>query len=184
MKRKPTEEELVEGCVKNDRYSQELLYRRFFPQVMSMCLRYTRDREVALEIINRGFLRVFKKIHTFQGKGSLEGWVKKLVFHALADYFRKQPKRHKVVFLDKHDKQVGEEALQKMYVEDLMLLVDELPPMSQRVFRLFAIEGYTHREIAKHLEISEGTSKWHLSNARKKLKKLIRQNFGWKLYAG
>ena len=87
-----TEKELVAGCIRNDRFAQEVLYRRFFASMIRMCMRYTQDREEAMEIVNMGMLRVFKKLHTFAFKGSLEGWIRRLVFHALSDHFRKKGK--------------------------------------------------------------------------------------------
>lgn len=180
-----TIEDLVEGCCQNDRLCQEQLYRQFFPVVMGMCMRYAKDKDKALEIVNLGFLQVFQKLHTFSFKGSLEGWIKKVVFHVLADYFRKRGRETPLIPLDHLLKaEEGRAPLQKMYVEDLMMLVEELPVSSQDVFRLYAVEGYNHREIAEMLGISEGTSKWHLSNARKKLKQLIRKNFGLQYYVG
>ncbi len=181
---KYTEKELVEGCVKNHRQSQEYLYRQYFDSMMRMCMRYTHDKELAMEIVNTGFLRVFKKIHTFKFKGSLEGWIRKLVFHSLSDHFKK--KDRKVFFMEVEDRDapINETALDKLYLEDILKLVDELPNATRDVFVLYAIDGYTHVEIGKMLGISEGTSKWHLSNARKKLKHLIRKFYNQKNYAG
>ncbi len=180
---KYTERELVEGCVRNDRYCQEYLYRQYFDSMMRMCMRYTQDKDLAMEIVNTGFLRVFKKLHTFQFKGSLEGWIRKLVFHSLSDHFKK--KERKVFFLEMEDRDapVSETALNKLYLEDILKLVDELPDATRDVFVLYAIDGYTHVEIGKMLGISEGTSKWHLSTARKKLKRLIGQFYNKKNYA-
>ena len=177
FKKTYSEKEIVAGCADNQRFFQEKLYRQFFPAMMQMCLRYTNDRDKAMEIVNNGFLRVFKKINTFQFKGSLEGWIRKLVYHAMADYFRANQKYiHFLVFED-HDESIPEVATSNMYFEDILRLVQSLPPATQQVFQLYAIEGYRHPEIAQQLHISVGTSKWHLSEARKKLKALIQQNF-------
>jgi RNA polymerase sigma-70 factor (ECF subfamily) len=169
-----TERELVEGCIKNDRYAQEMLYRKYFGTMMRMVMRFTQDNEEAMEIINNGFLRVFKKLHTFSFNGSLEGWIRRLVFHSVSDYFKKHSKA--VYFLDLEDRDAPQRdsALDNLYLEDVMKLVDLLPDASKEVFYLYAVEGYNHREIAEMLGISAGTSKWHLSNARTKLKQLIR----------
>ncbi|NUO02410.1 MAG: sigma-70 family RNA polymerase sigma factor, partial [Saprospiraceae bacterium] len=83
-----SEKEMVEGCVRNERVWQEALYRRFFPAMIQMCMRYTSDRETAMEIVNAGFLRVFKKLHTFTFSGSLEGWIRRIVFHSISDHFK------------------------------------------------------------------------------------------------
>jgi len=179
-----TERELVDGCVNNDRQCQEVLYRRYFESMMRMCMRYTRDRDLAMEIVNTGFLRVFKKIHTFGFKGSLEGWIRKLVFHSLSDHFKKKDKKVYFMEVDDRDAPVSETALNKLYLEDILKLVDQLPDATRDVFVLYAIDGYTHVEIGKMLGISEGTSKWHLSTARKKLKHLIGKFYNKTNYAG
>lgn len=180
-----SEKELVEGCVRNDRYHQEMMYRRFFPSMMQMCMRYASDRDEAMLIVNNGFLRVFKKIDTFAFKGSLEGWIRRLVFHSLSDYFKQQPKNvHFLVWEEWDSRNTDNPALPNLYMEDLLLMVDKLPPATKDVFCLFAIDGYTHQEIADTLGMSEGTSKWHLNAARKRLKELIaRQNMN-RSYAG
>lgn len=179
-----SEEQLVKGCVDNNRLYQEMLYRRYFPTMMRMCTRYTSDRDVAMEIINAGFLRVFKKLDTFAFKGSLEGWIRRLIFHSLSDYFRNQ--NQPVYFLDveERDAPVRESSTNNLYFEDIIKLVDMLPDATREVFYLYAIEGYTHAEIGAQMKISDGTSKWHLSMARKKLKELIPLYYNATNYAG
>ena len=172
-KKNYTEEELVSGCVDNDRRAQEALYKRFFPEMMRMCMRHTRDENKAIEIVNTGFLRVFKKIHTFAFKGSLEGWVRRLVFHSIADYFRENSKYAYFLVFEEKDEQVSEKCHESFFEEDILSVVRNLPPVSQEVFRLYAIEGYSHTEIGALLGISEGTSKWHLSTARQRLREKL-----------
>lgn len=172
-KRNYTEQELVDGCASNDRRTQEALYRRFFPEMLRMCRRYTRDENTAIEIVNNGFLRVFKKIHTFGFKGSLEGWIRRLVYHSMADYYRDNARYLHFLVFEERDEVVPERGHEVFYEEDILRAVHTLPPVSQEVFRLYAIEGYSHAEIAENLNISEGTSKWHLSTARQKLRDLL-----------
>jgi len=178
-----TEQELVDSCAKNDRRAQESLYRQFFPEMLRMCMRYTRDQNTATEIVNNGFLRVYKKIHTFGFKGSLEGWIRKLVYHSMADYFRENARYLHFLVLEDHDRAVPARALDVFYEEDILKVVRTLPPVSQEVFRLYAIEGYSHAEIAENLQMSEGTSKWHLSTARQKLRELLSPQFSMTLGA-
>ena len=173
------ETEIVKGCARNERKYQELLYRQHFPTMIQMCLRYTNgDRERALEILNDGFLRVFKKIDTFSFKGSLEGWIRRLVFHAISDYF-KQNKAYldSIVFSEVLPEakmpQYTEGVLSELYYDDLLKAIDLLPPATCKVFKLYAIEGLNHNEIGEQLNISVGTSKWHLSSARQQLRKLL-----------
>ncbi len=170
-----TEEALVAGCVKNDRRCQEALYRKYFPKMRSMVYRYTTDKEVAMEIINNGFLRVFKKIDTFSFNGSLEGWVRKLVFHSVSDYFKRTSKYSELIVFEERDATATTDLVNNLYMDDLLKIVKMVPKASQTVFTLYAIDGFTHPEIAEKLGISVGTSKWHLSEARKKLKVLLNQ---------
>lgn len=172
-KKNYTDQELVEGCIRNDRRMQEAFYRRFFPEMLRMCLRYTRDEDTAIEIVNNGFLRVFKKLHTYAFKGSLEGWVRRLVYHSMADYYRDNARYLHFLVLEERDDVVPERGHDVFYEEEILKAVSALPPVSQEVFRLYAIEGYSHAEIADNLSISEGTSKWHLSTARQKLREML-----------
>ncbi len=173
-----TESELIAGCVRNDRRAQEALYRRFFPQMFRLCLRHTSDEETAISVVNQGFLRVFQKIHTFAFQGSLEGWIRRLVYHSLADHFRRYHRYHRFILLEEHDTAAplqADAALDEAY---LIRLIEGLPSTAQTVFRLYAIEGYTHAEIAQQLGIGEGTSKWYLFIARQHLRKrLVKENF-------
>ena len=168
-----TTEEIIEGCIHNDRKAQEALYRQYFHGMWAMCQRYTQDEDRLMSIVNDGFLRVFKKIHLYQFKGSLEGWVRRIVYNALSDFFRKENNYLKFLILEERDKKIGASVNEDLYFEDVIQLVDRLPITTKKVFTLYAIEGYTHKEIGQQLNISDGTSKWHLSEARKKLKKMI-----------
>jgi len=179
-----TEKELVDGCIKNDRSCQELLYRKYFSRMMSMVFRYTEDREIAMEIVNNGFLRVFKKLDTFGFKGSLEGWIRKLVYHSVSEYFKKHSKYLQFMVFEEKEDQKEDHTLSQLFVEDILKLVETLPPATKEVFRLYAIEGYSHIEISKHVNISIGTSKWHLSTARKQLQQLLTNNNNFQLHAG
>lgn len=184
QKQKYTDEELVAGCLRNDRQIQEQLYRQYFGSMIAMCLRHTSDREVAMTIVNNGFLRVFKKIDKYSFKGSFEGWIRRIVYHSVSDYFRNKSNTLRFLEIEDRDKPMNSKALDNLYLDDLMGMVDDLPPATKEVFRLYAIEGYTHVEIAKKINISEGTSKWHLSAARKKLKTMINNQQETQKYAG
>ncbi len=182
---KLTEKELVDGCIRNDRACQELLYKKYFSRMMSMVFRYTEDREVAMEIVNNGFLRVFKKLDTFGFKGSLEGWIRKLVYHSVSEYFKKHSKYLQFLVFEEKEEQTEDHTLSQLFVEDILKLVETLPPATKEVFRLYAIEGFSHIEISKEVNISIGTSKWHLSTARKQLQQLLtNNNNNFQLHAG
>lgn len=165
---------VISGCCQNDRHSQERLYRHFFPIMNRMVIKYTTDHDQLIDILNNGFLKVFKKIDTFQHKGSFEGWVRRLIFHSLSDYFRsKKSDIRFLLFEENYD--LKERPNTQMYYDDLITLIRQLPEKHMKVFRLYAIDGYKHKEIGQQLGISENTSKWYLSEARKILQKKITQ---------
>ena len=169
-----SEADLIQGCIRNDRKSQEQLYKRHFPTMMSMCMKYTKDEDKALLILNDGFLKVFQKIGTFRSEGSLEGWIRRLIYHTLADFYKKENSYIRFIQFElpeeRHVQATQSDALE---FQDLIGLLDRIPGRSAEVFRLFAIEGYSHEEIGEKMNISAGTSKWHLSHARERLRSLI-----------
>ena len=143
----------------------------YYVTMIRMCNRYTSDQEVAVDIVNNGFLKVFKKIESHSGSGSFEGWIRRCIYHCLCDYFRKDNKRIK--FLEMQDYEhprTDNDGLPDLMYDDLMVMVDQLPEVSRKVFVLFCLEGYSHKEVAAMVDISVGTSKWHVSNARRLLK--------------
>ncbi len=167
---------VVKGCVDNDRRSQEIFYRHFFPIMERMVRRYTTDEDKMIDILNNGFLKAFKNIHQYEWRGSLEGWVRKIMFHSVSDYMRGQSKDVKYLVFDHDFKELSIQADHKLYFEDLLRLIESLPEMNMKVFQLYAIEGYRHAEIAKLLDINDNTSRWYLSEARKLLKKKLMKN--------
>lgn len=177
-----TEQDLVAGCLRNDRKWQERFYRCYFATMHRMVRRHTADEETILHILNTGFLRVFQKLDTFKFEGSLEGWVRRLVFHALSDFFRKDNRRLRFLDLEERDRPTRTNVVQDLYFDDLVMLVKTLPPATETVFRMYAIEGYNHPEIADRLGISVGTSKWHLSNARKLLQAKLANHENYRTY--
>ena len=174
-KRTYTEEEVIQGCIRNDRRAQEFLYRQQFHVMMAMIRRFTKDDEVALDILNNGFLKVFRNMASYAGKGSFQGWIRRIVYHSISDHFKKESNYLKFIVLADGEKKSTTTQLDDLYYQDLIKMVDTLPEKSRLVFKLYAIEGYTHKEIAERVEISEGTSKWYLSRARETLRNLITQ---------
>ncbi len=142
-----------------------------------MCMRYVKDRNRAAEIINDGFLKVFKNIAQFEHKGSFEGWVRRIVFRSMADNLKKEANYLKFMVFEDHDKKARHNVLDSLFEEDILRLVEKIPSASADIFLLYAVHGYSHKEIADAKSISVGTSKWHLSEARKKLKALIFENY-------
>lgn len=166
-------ETLISGCARQERGAQAKLYELFYPRMMGMVRRYFPAQELAEEILNNGFLRAFQKIESYGFKGSFEGWLRKIVFHAVSDFAKTQVKYSDNILLVEKDEFVFKDAASKLYYDDLMKLVFELPETARIVFNMFVFDDQSHREIAKSLGISEGTSKWYLSEARKVLKSKI-----------
>jgi RNA polymerase sigma-70 factor (ECF subfamily) len=173
----PADIKLIDGCINNNRWAQEQLYKQFYGPMTSICLRYTKNEEDAIEVLHNGFLKVFKKIHTYDGsKASLYTWIRTIIVHSAIDFIRQRGKFHSQVELEKAEEpSIDADAVQRISTRELLKLVQQLPPGAQTVFNLYIIEGYNHKEIANLMGISEGTSKWHLSEARKKLQNLLQK---------
>jgi RNA polymerase sigma factor (sigma-70 family) len=166
---------IVSGCRKGDRKAQEKLYRNFYRAMMSLCLRYTKNETDALAVLNTGFYKVYKNIERFDaGKATLYTWIRTIIINSCLDHLRAQSGR---IVQDELDQAAAvdlpPDVFSKLSAQDILIHVRKLPPATRAVFNLFVMEGYSHREIATFLGISEGTSKWHLSEARKTLQKLI-----------
>ena len=171
--------DLVEGCRKEDRNAQRKLYEHFHGKMLSICLRYAASREEAVEVLNSSFFKVFKNIHRFDGKkGNVEAWIRTIVTNTAIDRYRKESKRPNTIDLDYAYKEShGSIAVEDLTAQEILKLVQDLPPAYRTVFNLFAIEGYSHKEIGERLGISEGTSKSNLAKARKKLQKALSINY-------
>ena len=167
---------LIDGCLKNDRKAQEHLYKRFYKAMMTLCARYTKDHNDALEVLNDAFLKIFKQIGQYEAaKASLYTWMRKIVINTAIDFLRKQQVVHnmEVLLAEGDDPGIENEAIQKMNGEELLKMIRQLPATTRLVFNLYAIDGFSHREIASLLGISAGTSRWHLSDARRQLKVIV-----------
>lgn len=166
-------QELIEGCIRNERSAQEKLYRLFYPRMMAMIRRYIDEEQQAEEVLNNGYLRAFQKIAQYTFQGSFEGWLRKIVFHAVSDYVKQNARYSEKIMLVEKDQYVHKDHADKLYYNQLLALVQELPDATRAVFNMYVMEGFSHKEISKMLGISEGTSKWHLSEGRRVLKDKI-----------
>lgn len=168
---------LVEGCRAGDRKAQEALYRAYYGAMVSLCLRYTKNDADAVEVLNTGFLKVFQNIHRYnQKQAGLYAWIRTIIMNSCLDFIRQKkgalPSSDIEYAAEVH---IPAEAVQKMGAEELLALVRALAPATQAVFNLYVLEGYSHKEIAALLRISEGTSKWHLAAARKQLQQQLQK---------
>ena len=167
---------LIDGCKRNDRKAQEELYRLYFGLMMSIAMRYCGNWDDAMEVVNSGFLKIFKKIETYKGKGSFEGWMRKTMVNTALDFIKQNNSQNDdIEDINVYEQRlfIENDAVFELDKEEILKIVGELPPMTRAVFLLNVMEGLKHKEISKELGISEGTSHWHLQNARKLLKTKI-----------
>jgi RNA polymerase sigma-70 factor (ECF subfamily) len=169
------EEELVKGCVRGNRRDQELLYLKFSRKMMGVCLRYTKNKEEAEDLLQDAFIRVFSKLNQFRFEGSLEGWIRRVVLSTVFDHLRKHT--FLVVISENEiaeEPEENEEWFSDVDLDRLVKAIQELSPGYRAVFNMFAVEGYSHKEIASILGISVGTSKSQYSAARRALQKKLK----------
>ena len=179
-----TAEELylqIRGCALNQRESQKKLYNSFYGYAMSICDRYTSREEDASEILNDGFLKIFKEIHHFKPSyadvvSSFKGWLRKIMVYTAIDHFRKNQKHQNITELDAGVIQLPvdeESVIDKISCDEIISHIQDLSPAYRTVLNLFIVEGFSHEEIAGQLGISVGTSKSNLAKARKQLQKIL-----------
>ncbi|MBI9054950.1 MAG: RNA polymerase sigma factor [Bacteroidales bacterium] len=166
-----SEEEILKACKKNKREFQEILYRRYAKKMYGICMSYAGIRDVAQDILQESFIKIFKKIKDFNMDGSLEGWVRRIVVNTAIDHLRKEKRSHSFISEEMDFDNNSEAAFgyENLKTKDILEQVSKLPDGARIVFNLYAIDGFTHKEIAQKLNISEGTSKSQFSRARKLL---------------
>ena len=182
MLNKIDEHTLLQECLRENINAQKILYKKFFPKMIAVCLRYLKNKEDASEVLNNAFLKVFEKLKQYRSTGSLEGWIKRIVINTSLDFIRSNKSyREKFILMDEFSSfgspdPAGQaeldfpEAEMHLDKEEIFKLVSELPPATRIVFNMYVIDEFSHKQIAQQLNISTGTSQWHLSNARKILK--------------
>lgn len=186
-----TENELIAGCIRQDRSCQEALYKRFYGKMMGVCLRYAKNRDEASDMLQEGFIKVFTSIRNFASKGSFEGWVRRIVVNTAVDHLRRNKHEYMIISTvyaregdipDPAEEIEDENLMNNLSEEEILKAVSQLSPAYRTVFNLYVMEDLPHKEIADQLGISEGTSKSNLAKARFQLKKnlfnLIKQTDG------
>ena len=174
---------IIKGCKKGLRNSQKTLYEDFFGYAMSICLRYASNEDLAIEICNDGFMKIFQKINKYDPKKSFKGWVRKIMINTSIDHYRKNKKFNQSFGVDyiqdipDIDVETKEDIISKISYEEIIKLVQKLSPTYKTVFNLYVIDGFTHEEIAKRLKISVGASKSNLSRARENLRRMLQNTF-------
>ena len=170
--------ELVKGCAEGRRSYQQLLYKSMYGKMMAVCYRYAGRPSDAKDLFQEGFIKVFNKIEKFDFKGSLEGWIRRIMVNNAIDYYRKNKNKFAIseTLVNAEsipDNESDEGIFEGITSAELLELVQELTPVYRTVFNLFVLDDYSHAEIADELGVSEGTSKSNLSKAKKNLKRLI-----------
>lgn len=170
-----TNEELIEGCKGNKRAAQKQLYEKFSGRLMGICLRYTKNQTEAEDLLQEVFIKIFRQIKKFKGTGSFEGWLCRIAVNTSITHYHRNKNHKDTGNVEDFREQLvdHEKVTHKMASNELMEIVQSLPDIYQTVFNLYAIEGFTHKEISEQLGISEGTSKSQLSRARKLLQKKL-----------
>lgn len=169
-----SETDLIEGCIKGDRKMQHELYQRFAPKMYGVCLRYAANAEEAEDMLQEGFIKVFRKLDSFRSEGSFEGWVRRIFVNTAIEQFRR--KNYLQPITDREEATMEGKylsVLDNLAERDIIGLVQQLSPGYRTVFNMYVVEGYTHKEIAGALNISEGTSKSQLSRAKSILQSLV-----------
>jgi len=170
-----TEQAIIAGCLQNDPSTQRELYNRYSPRMLSVCYRFAQNREDAEDMLQEGFIKVFTQVHTFQNKGSFEGWIRRIIVHTCINFLKKYKKFNENVdlafagYLAVKEETVPSIMQAKQVVECIRLL-----PIGYRtVLNLYAIEGYNHKEIAEMLEIEESTSRSQYTRAKAMLENVL-----------
>lgn len=172
---------IVDACVRGDRMSQEVLYKSFYGKMLTVCMRYAKNKEEAYDVLQEGFVKVFEKLKKFEKKGSLEGWIRRIMANTAIDHIRKRKDFYlssdEMYELDNIVDENGIEAemdeLIQLKADIIIDFIQKLSPAYRTVFNMYVVENMTHQEIADYLNINIGTSKSNLAKAKIKLKEMV-----------
>lgn len=169
------EQTLIRDCLKGSPIAQRKLFEKFAPKMMSVCLRYMKDAQEAEDILQDGFIKVFQKLNAYENTGSLEGWIRRIIVNTALDQIRKNSKFGYTDDIDEVGYKIenNDFAFEELVAQDLMNMINQMPEGYKVVFNMFAIEGYSHKEIADLLGITESTSKSQYSRARAYLRERL-----------
>lgn len=177
-----SEEEIIAGCRKKDRALQEHLYKTYYSMFLKVCARYAKSMEDAEQLLNDGFLKVFTQVDNFRNTGSFAGWMQRIMVNTCLDYLRSTSLKEEMIMhvksipAEESNISVSNEGMENIEFKELLKIIQSLPSMTRTVFNLFVFDGYNHKEISEQLDISEGTSHWHVHQARSLLQKKIKNS--------
>jgi len=176
-----SDEQIIKKCLEGDRVSQKMLYDRYASRMFGVCLRYAPDYQAAEDILQEGFVKAFRHLERFRFEGSFEGWLRRIMVNSAIEVHRRKNNLYPIVDVENTEVEFFDEnALDKLAAGDLMEMISSLSPGYRTVFSMYVIEGFSHKEIAEQLNISEGTSKSQLARARHILMELVEQRTGLK----
>lgn len=168
------EKKLIQACIKEDKGAQKALYDLFSAKMYFVCLRYARHEAEAQDILQDGFIKVFDKLDSFRFNGSFEGWIRRIMVNTALNNCRKSTYKYENIGIeDYQDKVVNSKAISRLSEQELLSVIQQLPDGYRMVFNLYIIEGYSHKEIADMLAISENTSRSQLAKARKWMQNVL-----------
>jgi RNA polymerase sigma factor (sigma-70 family) len=170
-----TDEAILQGCLHNQPVAQRELYNRFSPKMLAVCYRFAHNREDAEDMLQESFIKVFSQIHTFQNKGAFEGWIRRIIVHTCINHLKKNKRFNESVdIIHANGIQVREESVPSIVQAKQIVECIRLLPIGYRtVLNLYAIEGYTHKEIANMLDIEESTSRSQYTRAKQMLEEIL-----------
>lgn len=169
-----SERDLIQACVARERWAQKRLYESFYGKMMGVCLRYANNEDDALDILHEGFIKVFKNIASYQPGTALSAWIRRIMVNTAIDYYRKTIRRRTDDLETAYDVSSDEpDAISQCSEKDILIAITQLTPAYRTVFNLYVIEGFSHREIAEQLDITESTSRSNLVKARLKLQAIL-----------
>ncbi len=172
--------EIIEGCIRGERNCQQKIYEMLYGKMLGVCLRYTKEKEDALDVMQEGFVKVFSNMKSFGNTGSFEGWARKIMVNTAIDFYRKNKKMVTYAnseYVENNAEELSEENENDEYLsispQEIMEAIQQLTPAYRMVFNMYVMDDYSHKEIANELGINEGTSKSNFAKAKVNLKKIL-----------
>lgn len=173
------ERDLISACVRKERWAQQVLYEEFYSPLMAICLRYSHHEDEAMDLLHESFIKIFRSIHKYQPGTSLGAWMRRITVNTAIDYYRRKVRRRTEDIDQAFDLSTEEaDAISQCSEQEILAAVQKLTPAYRTVFNLYVIEGYSHKEIADQLQITESTSRSNLVKARSKLQDLLKGQHG------
>lgn len=173
-----TEVEMIKGCIDGNRICQRELYDRFASKMLGVCMRYAKDRAEAEDMLQEGFIKVFKNIANFRDEGSFEGWIRKIMIFTAINLFNQRKRKFKESLDNElYDIAIDDQVIEKIAAKEIVALVQQMPEGYRTIFNLYAVEGYTHREIGEMMNIAEGTSKSQYSRAKQYMQQALTKHY-------